>query len=63
LLADIPPKLQRLQGNVCGPIKPPSGPLRYFLVLIDASGEHFEVSLLMTKNMVFPKLLAMLLKF
>ena len=33
------------------------------MVLVDASGTHFEVSLLSTRNMVFPKLLAMLLKF
>jgi hypothetical protein len=29
--------LERIQGDICGPIKPLSGPFRYFMVLIDAS--------------------------
>ena len=63
LPTELPSRLQRLQGDVCGPINPPSGPFRYFLVLVDASETHFEVSLLSTRNVVFPKLLPMLLKF
>lgn len=62
LPTELPQPLQRLQGDVCGPISPPSGPFRYFLVLVDASGVHAEVSLLTTRNLVFPKLLAMLLR-
>ena len=33
------------------------------MVLVDAAGIHFEVSLLSTRNIVFSKLLAMLIKF
>ena len=33
------------------------------MVLVDAVGIHFEVSLLNTRNIVFSKLLAMLIKF
>ena len=33
------------------------------MVLVDASSRHAEVSLLTIRNMVFPKLLAMLLRF
>jgi hypothetical protein len=29
--------LERIHGNICGPISPPCGPFRYFMVLIDAS--------------------------
>ena len=29
--------LERIQGDICGQIKPLSGPFRYFMVLIDAS--------------------------
>ena len=29
--------LERIQGDICGPIHPPSGPFRYFMVLINAS--------------------------
>jgi hypothetical protein len=29
--------LERIQGGICGPIQPLSGPFRYFMVLIDAS--------------------------
>ena len=32
-----PTFLKRIQGDICGPIHPPSGPFRYFMVLIDAS--------------------------
>ena len=29
--------LERIQGDICCPIQPLSGPFRYFMVLIDAS--------------------------
>jgi hypothetical protein len=29
--------LERIQRDICGPIKPLSGPFRYFMVLINAS--------------------------
>ena len=29
--------LERIQGDICGPIQPLSGPFKYFMVLIDAS--------------------------
>jgi GAG-pre-integrase domain len=29
--------LERIQGDICGPISPSCGPFRYFMVLIDAS--------------------------
>ena len=45
LPSELPPPLQRLQGDICSPITPASGP---FIVLIDAVGVHFEVSLLST---------------
>ena len=62
LPSELPEPLECLQGDICGPIVPPSGPFRYFLVLVDALGRHAEVSLLSTRNMAFPKLLAMILK-
>jgi hypothetical protein len=55
--------LFRIHGDICGPINPPSGVFRYYFVLVDASGSHLEVSLLPTRNMVFPKLLAILLRY
>lgn len=59
----MPTPLHRLRGAWCGPITPESGQFKYFFVLVDASGSHAEVSLLTTRNMVFPKTLAMLIKF
>jgi hypothetical protein len=47
--------LERLQGDICGPIKPLSGPFRYFMVLIDASTRWSHVCLLSTSNHVFSK--------
>ena len=50
LPSKLPEPLERLQGDICGPIVPPSGPFRYFRVLVDALGRHAEVSLLSTQN-------------
>ena len=63
LPTELLPRLHCLHGDICGPITPASGPFRYFMVLVDAAGIHFEVSLLSTRNIVFSKLLAMLIKF
>ena len=62
LPSELPPPLERLQGDLCGPITPPSRPFQYFFVLVDASGKHAEVSLLSTRNLAFPRLLAMIIK-
>ena len=63
LPSELPPPLHRIQGDICGPINPASGSFRYFLVLIDASGSHLEVALLTTRNLVFPRILAILLRY
>ena len=63
LPTELPPLLHRLQGDICGPINPPSGPFWYFLVLIDASGNHLEGALLSTRNLVFLRILAILLRY
>ena len=62
LPSELPPPLERLQGDLCSPITPPSGPFQYFFVLVDASGKHAKVSLLSTRNLAFPRLLAMIIK-
>jgi len=54
--------LERIQGDICGPIHPPSGPLRYFMVLIDASTRWSHISLLSTRNVAFAQLLAQIIK-
>ncbi|KAL5673417.1 hypothetical protein ACJX0J_017723 [Zea mays] len=36
---EIPGFLERIQGDICGPIQPLLGPFRYFMVLIDASSK------------------------
>ena len=62
LPTELPPALEHLQGDVCGPIIFPSDPFQYSFVLVDASGQYVDLSLLSTRNLIFPKLLAMLLK-
>ena len=37
VLVEFPTFLERIQGDICGPIHPPCGPFRYFMVLINAS--------------------------
>ncbi|GJV23042.1 disease resistance CC-NBS-LRR class family protein [Tanacetum coccineum] len=54
--------LERIQGDICGPIHPPCGPFRYFMVLIDASSKWSHVSLLSTRNVAFAKFLAQIIK-
>ena len=54
--------LERIQGDICGPIQSLSGPFRYFMVLIDASTRWSHVSLLSTHNHVFARLIAQVIK-
>ena len=54
--------LEHIQGDICGPIHPPSGPFRYFMVLIDASTQWSPVSLLSTINIAFTRLLAQIIR-
>jgi hypothetical protein len=54
--------LERIQGDICGPIQPSSGPFRYFMVLIDTSTRWPHVSLLSTRNHAFAKIMAQVIK-
>ena len=54
--------LERIHGDICGPIHPPCGPFRYFMVLIDASTRWSHVCLLSTRNVVFSRLLTQMTK-
>ena len=59
---EAPKFLERIQGDICGPIHPLSGPFRYFMVLIDASTRWSHVCLLSSRNFAFSKLLAQMIK-
>ncbi|KAK1406586.1 hypothetical protein QVD17_42024 [Tagetes erecta] len=59
---ELPMFLERIQGDICGPIHPSSGPFRYFMVQIDASSRWSHVSLLSTRNVAFAKFLAQIIK-
>ena len=63
LPTELPPRLHHLHGDICGPITSASRLFKYFMVLMDAAGIHFEVSLLSSRNIVFAKVFAMLIKF
>ena len=54
--------LERVHGDICGPIHPPCGPFRYFMVLIDVSTRWSHVCLLVTRNIAISKLLAQIIK-
>ena len=55
--------LERIQGDIYGPIHPPSGPFRYFMVLTDASTRwSHHVCLLSTRNVAFTRLLAQIIR-
>ena len=59
---ESPMFLERIQGDICEPIHPPCGPFRYFMVLIDACSRWSYVCLLSTRNVVFARLLAEIIK-
>ena len=50
--------LECIQGDICGPIHPPSEPFHYFVVLINASTHWSHVCLLSTRKVAFIRLLA-----
>ena len=60
--SDTPQFLERIQGDICGPINPTSGPFRYFMVLVDASTRWYHVFLLSTRNLAYARLLAQIIK-
>ena len=62
VLVESPTFLEPIQGDICGPIHPPCGPFRYFLVLIDASSRWSHVCLLSTRNVAFVRLLAQIIR-
>ena len=55
--------LKRVHGDICGPIHPPCGPFRYFMVLTDASTRWSHVCFLATRNIALSRLLAQIIKF
>jgi len=59
---ELPAFLERIHGDICGPIHPPCGPFRYFMVLIDASTRWSHVCLLSTRNLAFSRLLAQIIR-
>ena len=59
---ETPMFIERIQGDICGPIHPSCGPFRYFMVLIDTSSRWFDISLLSTRNVAFAKFLAQIIK-
>ena len=60
--SDTPQFLERIQGNICGPIGPTSGPFHYFMVLVDASTRWSHVFLLSTRNLAYARLLVQIIK-
>ena len=66
IMYESPVFLERIHGDICGPIHPPCGPFRYFMVLIDASTRWSHVCLFstrnVTRNVAFVRLLAQIIK-
>ena len=52
---ESPAFLERIQGDICGSIHPPSGHFRYFMALIDASTRWSRVCLLSSRNVAFAR--------
>ena len=58
---ESPAFLECIQGDIYGPIHPPSGPFCYFMVLIDASTRWSHVCLLSTRNVAFARFLTQII--
>ena len=43
---ESPTFLEQIHGDICRPINPPSGPFKYFMILINASSRWSHVCLL-----------------
>jgi hypothetical protein len=54
--------LQRIQGDICGPIQPISGPFKYFMVLINTSTRWSHVCLLSRRNHAFAKIMVQVIR-
>jgi hypothetical protein len=54
--------LERIQGDICGPIQPLCGHFRYFMVLVDASIRWSHVYLLSTHNHAFTKFMTQVIR-
>ena len=61
IASESPAFLERIQGDICRSIHPPSGTFRYFMVLIDVSTIWSHVCLLSTWNVAFSRLLAQII--
>ena len=48
---EFPTFLESIHEDICGPIHPPSGSFRYFMVLIDVSSRWSHVCLLSSRNL------------
>ena len=62
IIVECPSFLERIQGDICGPIHLPCGLFKYFMVLIDASTRWSHVCLLSTRNVTFVRLLAQIIR-
>ena len=60
--SESPVFLERIHWDICGPIHPPCGPFRYFMVLIYAFTRWSHMCLILTRNVVFTILLAQMIK-
>ena len=62
IAVESPAVLERIQGDICGPIQPAYRSFRYFMVLIDASTRWSHVCLLSTRNVAFARFLAQIIR-
>ena len=59
---ESPVFLERIHGDICGPIHPSCGLFCYFMVLMDTFTKWSHVCLLSTRNVVFARLLTQMIK-
>ena len=62
IMSESPVFLEGIHGDICRPIRPPCGPFRYFIVLIDVFTRRSHVCLLSIRNVAFSRLLAQMTK-
>ena len=61
-ISESPIFLERIHGDICGPIHPACGSFRYFMILINASTRWSHFCLISTRNIAFARLFAQIIR-
>ena len=62
VISESPVFLERIHGDICGPIHSSCGPFCYLMILIDVSTMWSHVCLIFSRNAAFARLLTQMIR-